>query len=257
MVLFKPALGMARDWDLFTVVSVAWVPMALLIVVRFLKDPSARTWATHMSVPAIALSALLTGAWIQINASWTHAAARFERILAYDRSSAAYAFENLATLYRSKEQYSRAIETIKEALAVSDNPRLKEKLAAYHEAAGDLQGAMQLLRDLLEDHPDYHSARYVLIRYYYKDFKYEEIAELCREGTAIMPEHNGYWYNLAEACLALGKTDEALAAYKRAAQLDPPPSVRQRIEEQLRAYPTTEQHDRDRYPVDTNQNESN
>lgn len=49
--------------------------------------------------------------------------------------------------------------------------------------------------------------------------KYDEAAEKCRAEIALLPKSSGAHYNLACALARLGKTDDALAALKKAAEL--------------------------------------
>jgi predicted negative regulator of RcsB-dependent stress response len=233
LLLFNPEIGMARDWDLFTIMSLGLYPLALLMVNRCHAYGGSARKIFRRTLPILVATALLTVTWVGTHASWTRSAARFERILEYDQTHASYAYENLAVLYEKKGQMDRAIKFAQAALRVSGSSRQSLRLSKYYQEAGRADLAILVMRTAVELEPQYHDGRVWLIVLLEQAARYTEILELARDGTRIHPTENVYWFYLGESSMALGDTATAVSAYQRAQELNPPPAARQRIEQQL------------------------
>ncbi|MGD8412720.1 MAG: hypothetical protein PVF33_00720, partial [Candidatus Latescibacterota bacterium] len=146
LFLFKPEIGMARDWDLFTIVLLGLVPVALMILNRFFRETKMQAPAASFTVPAVATCVALSVLWIGINASPTRSAQRFERILVYDKTHAAYAYENLAIFYHDRGMLDKATEIMEATCELSNNPRQWVRLGMYYEEQGNWDKAVELMR---------------------------------------------------------------------------------------------------------------
>jgi Tfp pilus assembly protein PilF len=236
LFLFKPEIGMARDWDLFTMTSLGLVPLALLVLNRFLRATRMQSAAASFTSPALAIYVMLAISWIGINASPARSTARFERILEYDRTHAPYAYENLAIFYYESGRLDKATEMIEIACEISHNPRQYVRLAMYYNEQGRGEDAMELMRRTLEKHPDYGKARFYLVSLLEKRKLFDELLEVSRTGTKNHPEEAIYWFYLGEVSLRKGNVEEGLAAHKKCLTLNPPAKARERCMEQIRKY---------------------
>lgn len=134
-----PKLGTARDWDLL-----AWPVVALFFFLlhRALKEDIERRGRAVAAV----VSLWLLGPWVMVNASAEKSLARYTDLLASDKRSAAYGYENLAIYYRDhrhSEQeewaYRMAMESdslnprniYNYALSLSKNGRYRRSLAYF------------------------------------------------------------------------------------------------------------------------------
>jgi hypothetical protein len=236
LFLFKSEIGMARDWDLFTMSMLGLVPLALLIVNRFFRATKMRLPAASFTVPAVAIYAVLTVAWVGINSSPTRSAVRFEHILEYDRTHAAYAYENLAIFYHDRGMLEKATEIMETACDISNNPRQFVRLAIYYHEQQRKEEAIALMRRTLTDHPKSHRARFYLITLLEAGGSVDEIGELAREGTIYHPNEAIYWFYHGEVSINKGQIEKGLAALERCLTMDPPEKARQRCLEQIRKY---------------------
>ena len=147
LFFFKAEIGVARDWDLFALTAVALLPAALLVIRHASADnPKAVRLAFG---PVLVMSAILTSAWIGINASAERAPRRLDAILAYDRSLAPYAYETLALHYYNRNELSDAIATLEKGATLSKNPRHQVMLSKFYRPYGDMDSAERGCRRLL------------------------------------------------------------------------------------------------------------
>jgi hypothetical protein len=236
LFLFKPEIGMARDWDLFTMTSLGLVPLALLVVNRFFRATRMQTDAGTFSSPAIVLCVTLAVAWVGLNASSARSTARFERILEYDRTHASYAYENLAIFYYDSGQLDRATEVMETACDISHNPRQYVRLAMYYNEQGRSEEGLDIARKAVARHPEYNKSRFYLVSLLEKAGLTDELLATAREGTKYHPKEAVYWFYVGEVTLYRGNIEEGLAAHRKCLTLNPPADARQRSLEQLKKY---------------------
>jgi tetratricopeptide (TPR) repeat protein len=236
LALARPDLGMPRDWDLFSVAAVPLVGAAVLVLRRLEARVSARDLDTIL-VPCLVLSAVLTAAWIGVNASADRSLARFEAILKYDKSRSDYAHEVLAAEYHDRGRIGRAAEVLEEALASGGPSRLAVTLSSYYEEAGRKDDAIGLLRETLAGDPRSERARYHLIRLLLSQKAYGEVLEVARLGTVLHPEKPVFHYSYGRMLLLAGQTQEGLAQLRECLRLNPPEDVGREIERILADQP--------------------
>jgi len=204
-----------------------------LVVTRYSDYAGAPRELLRHSVPALAVTVVLTGAWIGIHTSWERSARRFEQILEFDATHASYAYENLALLYEEKGRMGDAIDHMQSALRASKSPRQALRLSQYYEKIGRRDWAIASMQSVLRELPEDDDARAWLILLLERNEQYSEILPLAREGAQMHPGRSLYWFYVGEASAALGDTASAIEGFLRARELNPPPTARQRIEEQL------------------------
>jgi hypothetical protein len=236
LFLFKPEIGMARDWDLFTMTSLGLVPLALLVLNRFFRSTRLQAGAASFSTPAIVLYVILGVAWIGINASPARSTARFERILEYDQTHASYAYENLSIFYYINGNLQRATEMMEKACNISHNPRQYVRLAMYYDEMGREDDALELMRRTVAKHPEYGKSRFFYVSLLEKRQLTDELLKAVRDGTKYQPKEAIYWFYFAEISIYKANVEEALAAYRKCLSLDPPKEARERSLEQISKY---------------------
>jgi len=241
LVLFEPAIGMVRDWDLFAMTTLSLVPLALLAINRLMRHISSPSEAATFASPAIVLTMVLTCAWIGVNASAERSTARFESMFAYDTVHAPYAYENLATYYYLHDDLPRAIDQLEAAAEISHNPRQYFALAMYYDESGDAKRALELFAEVLRRRPDYIDARLVWATILAREGMNEELEAVARAGTVQSPGQAAFWFLLGQALNGLGRTDESLAALRTCLASNPGPELKARAEALLRLHAPPDQ----------------
>jgi cytochrome c-type biogenesis protein CcmH/NrfG len=231
LVLFKSDIGMGRDWDLFTMMCVGLVPLAVTAFRRFLKQAGDQKKAAFVVVPALMITMVMTSAWVGVNASSSRSVERFESMLVYDRTHAAYAHENLSIFYYSEENFEQAIKNMEAATEISKDPRQYVLLALYHKENAGAKAALQALRAALKIRPEYGPARLHLAAFLYDEGVVEELSQVARDGTTYFPGESLYWFYLGETLIQMGNTEEGLTALSKCKTLGPPPGLMTRINE--------------------------
>lgn len=237
MVLFKSEIGMARDWDLFSMTAVATVPLLILLVARYARATGVGPRAeARVAAPAWVLTMVLCVSWFSVNASGDRSAARYRHILDYDRTRAGYAYENLAIYYEQAHEMRKAVETMEIATSVSPNPRLAVRLALYLRDVGNLKDATDLMYKTLAKHPKYMKARHMLVLLLDSLNRWDDILPVARDGVRYHPREPVYYFYLGEALWRQGKHDEAAKVFQTCLKLNPPASALKHIEERMTQY---------------------
>jgi hypothetical protein len=235
LLFFKPELGVARDWDLFAVTGIG----PLLFVTTVLRSGDTRTPAgravTSLLPPVLVMSAVLTAAWIGVNADPQRAAVRFESILSYDTARAGYAYESLASLYKDRDDETAEIHALEKAVDASPNPRYLFTLGLRYFHAGEREKAVATLDRCLRMRPKHDRARQSLVQMLYTMERDEEVVRVCKEGAQLDSTQGYYPFFMGKVYARRGRAAEARAALDACRALDPPPEIVREIDEILRA----------------------
>ncbi len=236
LFFFRPEIGMARDWDLFTMATVGLVPLSILALNQYVRVFALTPNDTaRFAVPALALVAVMGVAWAGINTSTDRTIDRFQRILAYDKAHAAYAWENLAILEHDRGNLPAAITTMETAIANGNNPRHSVRLAVYLEEAGRIDEAIAILDKVLARRPDFAKARYRLALFLEKKNDWARMLEVAHEGVRYHPEESFYLFLYGESLLRAGRIDEGVEVFKECRNMNLPAAAKQRVEQILAA----------------------
>ena len=230
LVLFHPEIGMARDWDLFSMMTTAIVPLVLLVLGRYTRTTGAAAAATaRFATPALVIVMALGVSWVAVNASTDRTVERFETILTYDQTHASYAWENLAILQQESGQIKQAIRSMERAVEVSHNPRQIVRLAVYIEEDGRIDEAIAMLEEVLVKRPEFSKARFRLVMFLEKKGQWDKMLPVARDGVKYSPEDAIYHFMYGECLLRAGQTEDAMQIFRVCQTMDLPQTVKQYI----------------------------
>lgn len=236
LFFFRPEIGMARDWDLFTMATVGLVPLSILALNRYVRAGGLSTaMSARFAVPSLALVAIMGVSWIAINTSADRTIDRFSRILAYDKAQAAYAWENLAILEHDRGHLQKAIDTMNIAVTYG-NPRHSVRLAVYLEEAGRIDDAIAVLEKVLARRPDFVKARYRLVLFLEKKNDWAKMLTVSREGMLQHPEEAFYRFLYGESLLRANRVEEGVEVFMTVRDMKLPAAARQRVDQVLAYY---------------------
>ncbi len=237
MLLFHPEIGMARDWDLFAMTSVATVPLVLLVLNRYTRATGSSPAATaRFAVPALLLVAVLGSSWVAVNASTERTVDRFKRILTYDQTHASYAWENLAILHHDGGQLKEAIACMERAVEVSRNPRQIVRLAVYIEEDGRIEEAITMLEEVLARRPNFTKARFRLVMFLEKSGQWDRMLPAAQGGVEHSPQDPIYHFFYGESLLRAGRTEEGIAIFRACQHMNLPQVAKQYVATTLANY---------------------
>jgi len=222
IVFLDPRIGLSRDWDLFSVILLGAVPLALIGFRRTLRIVPARKIMPPVSTAAMALSAVLVIAWIGINASPTRSVARVKRTLEYDSSRAEYIYESLSVHYEGLGDMADAIDCLERSVAIERSPRRIFNLAILYKEAGRVEDSNRAMSRVLELDPRFPRARTLLLSSLFNARRCDEVVDVARGGTEIDDQNPAYYYCLGWCLIALGETEEGAAMLRVARGLKPP-----------------------------------
>ena len=236
LLLFRPDLGIARDWDLFALLGLGMILWALLVLRRFGRTVTFEDSHMPWKGPAIIISLVLTFAWIGTHASTERSIKRFEAIMMYDPflpGHAAYEYGNLARAYYNEGNLQHAIGLMEQSVASDGRPWHYTRLSKYYWEDGRLARSIELLGDAVDQWPEDIGVRLQRIKFLAQTDRTEELYDVAREGVVQVPDHHIFWYYRGEGAVLLEYREDARLAYETALTLAPPASVEQRIRDQL------------------------
>jgi len=237
LAFFHPEIGMARDWDLFTMTTTAVVPFVLLVLNRYIRATgidAARV--ARFAVPSLLVLLISSTAWVCVNASVERTMARFTNILTYDRTHASYAWENLAILQHNRKELDKAIATMRIAYDHSHNPRQGARLAVYLDEAGQTAEAKQVLEKILAKHPDNTVSRFRLLVFLEKENNWARITEVARDGVKYNSDEGIYYFFYGEALMRAGDIKNGLEMFRQCQRFKLPDNIMAHVNEVLKTY---------------------
>jgi tetratricopeptide (TPR) repeat protein len=131
------------------------------------------------------------------------------------------AFENLKANFDAGVASATQAETLHAQLAkgTGDQSALQSQIAQACEAAiQSFQLALQGMKDADTNRPIVLSR---IAAAYDLEAKPDQAVNFYQQAIALQPDNAGYYNNLGNALAATGKTDDAMAAYAKSAELDP------------------------------------
>lgn len=237
LTFFHPEIGMARDWDLFTMTTTALVPFVLLVLNRYIRATGIdAAKVARFAVPSLLVLLISSTAWVCVNASVERTMARFTNILTYDRTHASYAWENLAILQHNRKEIDKSIATMRIAYDHSHNPRQGARLAVYLDEAGQTVEAKQILEKILEKHPDNTVSRFRLLVFLEKENNWQRITDVARDGVKYNPDDGIYYFFYGEALMRAGDTKNGLEMFRQCQRFKLPANIMTHVNEVLKTY---------------------
>jgi len=228
LLLFKPELGMARDWDLYCFALFGLAAPGLFALSRATTGRAGLP--ASIAAPAVALCAALVISWVGVNADAERSVARYRAVLSYDLTNPGYAYENLARHFEDNHQYTRQVAALRLAYDTSRNPRFLHKLGRVYFRQNDLASAKEVLRAYLEAAPEDDEARKLFLGILARTKSVDEMIEVSRAGIEHSPRVPDYYFFLGNAYLASGKKEEGFKAFEACSRLNPPPEMVQEMQ---------------------------
>ena len=201
-VTAEPALGYARDWDLFAPAGVAFTAAG----VRFVAVANPTAARLRWLVAGVALSVLHLGPWVALNHSEARAMTRFATLpLGMGRTEVV-----IGNWHLRHGRPDDAIPWFERALRVEPrNANAWSFLGMIHADRGEIEAAANAFRHASDARSDKPLYRHNLIIALEKLGRYEETLPeyeiLCR----IEPDYMPNWGGRALAFMRIGRTDAA------------------------------------------------
>jgi hypothetical protein len=188
------------------------------------------------AVPSLLVMLISSAAWVGVNASTERTMARFQSILTYDRTHAAYAWETLAMLQHDRKELDAAIATMRIAYDHSHNPRQGARLAVYLDEAGHTDEAKQVIEKILEKHPESTVARFRLLMFLEKEDNWTAILNVARDGVKYTPDDGVYYFFYGEALLRAGDIKNGVEMFRKSQEFKLPADITTHVDEVLKQY---------------------
>lgn len=194
LFFFNPELGMARDWDLYAMLTLPLIFLFVVSAERGMKAWNAGEHLRRVMLPAAVTGAVALLAWVGINASEAHTINRIRAILNYDTANATYLYESISRHYRRADRIDEAIETMNEAFEFSGDPMYLYNSSLMSLEERDTLTAVDGFRRCLAIREGFPRARINLAIQLYNLGEWEELMRVCTDGVRLEPQNPYYHY---------------------------------------------------------------
>jgi hypothetical protein len=219
-LLFKPDLGMARDWDIFALL----VPFLVMAFVPAIER--ARSVAAAWLLPIAVIGVVQAVGWIGVHASATRSESRYRQTLVADRSHVGYGHEVLAEYFERRGRNEEAFEAWRDAHAAYGNTRYAYNAATKAAELGRVDDAIELMRRCLLSDPSHSEARANLASYLVAKQDFVGVVAVTREGLELEPDNTYYNVFLGMALFETRQFRDAHAQLERCLELNLPPDMK-------------------------------
>ncbi len=208
----EPALGYARDWDLFAPSAILVTAAALATIGSLLAGPV----RPRVLALLLLLSVWHTGTWIALNTSAERSAARFADLpLGLGRTEVV-----LGNWHLRRGRPQEAERWFRRALLRNPlNNNACALLAALRARAGDFDRASEWMERAVEIRPRKPEYRQRLVALYDEAQRPQDAVEALRDWLRLDPGSAERWWELARREHALGRPEQAREALTRARSL--------------------------------------
>lgn len=226
------AKGMEQLRDVYvTTDRYAYLPsMSILFAAALLLDEARRRWKTVTNVVVLAALVALSALSYRQSLVWKN----FETLFAH--AASAYPNAHMAHTFMGTAKYERgdlagALKHFSDSIAIRPNDFALFNTGLVYEKLGRTAEAIDAYQKTIAINPITLNARINLGVLYMNMNRYEEAVRLFQDAidaapihavaTDVTPRLAILYFNLGEANEHLGKRDQAIAAYRKALELNP------------------------------------
>ena len=222
-VVIKPGLGGSRDWDLWSMGSLAYVVTVIVWLVQGMSKHREAKFAAYLLV---VVGLFHTAPWVGANHSWRLSLERFHRMLdanpLWTDERLASATSELAHFYIEAGAGREGAVLLERAVKLDPGTsRYWDALGVTYIGLGRFNDAEAPLRRALDLDPDDSSAHNNLGRALEGMGRLSEAEISLKQAIALDPQSGTPHFNLGRIYLARGDTTAAIGAYTRAVEFMP------------------------------------
>ncbi len=217
MSIFDPALGFARDWDLFSLTA---IPLTILITYMLTRDNTYRKFA----VPFIIIAMLHTLPWVLLNSDESKSAARAEKIAAtpwWKANSRAILYAELYNYYLDRGNDGKAYNLVTDAYNLEKNPKFGFMLAGLNYKMGKYDEAMKYLTELRKIEYEPENVNTLLTEIYLSKGKFAEASDILKEMLKKQPQNPDVLLKYGIAEMNMNNPGAAARAFYKSIKLSP------------------------------------
>ncbi len=217
LVIMKPELGFARDWDLFTLFA---VPLSVLAAIVLINQKENRFMKSMM---VIGISLVHSLPWIYLNSDGLMSAKRAEN-LASTEHWAGYAksllYNDLSRYYYNKKNLEKALELSEKSYEYEQNPRFLWSLASLAEKTGRVDKAIKYFTLLSNDQKYKPDALAKLADLHMGIEDYVKAKDVLIQILGYEQDNPKLYFMLGVSFVKINDFDNALKAFKNAKNID-------------------------------------
>lgn len=217
LVILKPELGFARDWDLFSIFS---IPLTVLVALRLIHLKEKRA---VKALIIIGISLIHTLPWIGVNADEDMSVLRAEKLASADywaKYSKSLLYNDLSRYYYHKRNLEKALELSEKSYENEQNPRFLWSLASLAEKTGRIDKAIRYFTILSGDKKHRPDALARLADLHLGSENYNEAKNVLLQITEYEQDNPKLYFMLGVAYIKMNDFNNALNAFKNAKYLD-------------------------------------
>ena len=207
-----PALGAARDWDLFSSVALGYTFLGIYLILRCIL-------ASRYSKVVLVFTAFLSILpWFILNANTERTIARFRDLLDLDLKKSTNGRYTLINYYAEHSEFAEAVKIKLEIFRLFPEDSLIREAQKYV-SNGSYDTALVLLNKVIQLNPALIPAYNELGNIYLYRGETDKALKLFQELSRTTPYSAGVHQNLAKALIAQGRFEEGLKEASKAVKL--------------------------------------
>lgn len=219
LLTIDPKLGLARDWDLFSIPAAA---LGSAIVLLLLTKANKNTVGSYTTIVLGALSIVFLSAWILTNSSEKRQLVRAEDLLSSSDKSRGYSTELLAYYYRHEARNSKkALELLKSITGQALNARVYNKIAKAEIDLGLYDDALKSICKGLELDSNFAELYLMAGVTWVRMDKPELGLPYLLKARYLEPTRYNIYHSLGNTYYRLDSLEKAVMAFKKTINLKP------------------------------------
>jgi len=215
-----PKLGYPRDWDLFAFTGLGYTLLGLYIFLKYGREIK-RDILRYISFSLLFTSLISTVSWIYVNATEKKAVERFEHLLNLDEERSAHGHETLAIYYDKRKDWQKEIEQWKKAIALTNNVRYHNNLAAVYYSQQRYDLALKELKRSLEVDSTYDYTHFGLGEILIRMGRDQEAIVEFLKAIKLKPNKMEYYSSLGAHLVSLERYQEAVKILEQGLKVNP------------------------------------
>lgn len=218
LVLFKPALGFARDWDIF---SLSTIPLSVLTAILLYRN---KQYFEKYSSAIIIICFLHTLPWIWLNAGEDRSYARAEKLAGtnyWTDAARGQLYIELSNRYFAKGLPEKAFDFLKLAYKYEKNPNYLKPASELSYKLGKFNDAVFYLNEMLVKYPDTTFITSYLPDAYLQLKMPDSAIAYLNSATAARPNDDRLLVRLGAVYMSVSNTAQAEGFFKKASEINP------------------------------------
>jgi Tfp pilus assembly protein PilF len=215
-------LGVSRDWDLFSLIS---IPVVLFVGIGLIKTEDRGNTSNRLMFLVLVVSILHTVPWLSLNSSQEKSISRAKNMLDSPGWSSAHntrLADAFATYYDNREELDSAEVYINLAYKYEPNPRYIFGLAYFEQKRNNYHEAIRLYESIQGKFSrKAYSTNVKLAELYYATKQFKKAGDSYKKALELNSKETVMYFNMALSYISAKMVDDAIWSLEELLKREP------------------------------------